>query len=152
MWELFICLTVSMQSSESCTCRRESVQRKVSRGRGLLTDVEIVTSSCSDMNALNTFCRLRDELPQTVQGPGSLRVQEEHQSDQLHRQSDAELHASRHGQLRGWAWPQLMTFIGSKKHLSMTTSAPCHLSSDNNATSGAGRIVYGTILSGHLIN
>lgn len=46
--------------------------------------------------------RLRDELPQAVQGPGGVRVQEEHQSDQRHRQSNTEHHACHHRHLRGW--------------------------------------------------
>lgn len=31
IWELFVCLTLSMQRPESCICSRDSVQRKVSK-------------------------------------------------------------------------------------------------------------------------
>lgn len=48
--------------------------------------------------------RLRHELPQTLQRPGGVRVQEEHQSVQHHRQSDAEHYTRCHEQLRGWVY------------------------------------------------
>lgn len=105
-WELFVSLTVSMQSSENRVCRTDSVQREVGRKSACRCETGVPVP---DMLCISSGSRrLRYELPQAVQGPGGVRVQEEHQADQCHRQSNAELHVCHHGHFRGWAWSRAM--------------------------------------------